>query len=358
MRILVTGGAGFLGGHLIPTLVASRHEVIALTRSTKDSPKLSGLGATPIIGDLNDSDSMRLPAIDAVVHAAAYFRFAGPREPFFKTNVEGTKALLRAAEGAGAKTFVHISAAGVIMDARGSRIRHADEGARTYPNSFSGYVASKAQSEGAVLAANKPGFRTLALRPPALWGPGDNFTKQLPQAISSGQFAFIDRGDYPFATCHVNNAIEGIQRALERGRGGQAYFIRDQEVDTFREFIGLIANSQGVSIDDVRSMPYWLAFTIGWFMEVFAALTLKKGDPPLSRSLVRMLGREFTVDDIAARRELGYIGETSREAGRQMYLDAKEAAMKKGIGAQLTTLAANGRLKARSVALEQPHRRE
>jgi nucleoside-diphosphate-sugar epimerase len=329
MKILVSGGAGFLGGHLIPKLVASGHEVIALTRSSRDSPKLSALGATPIMGDLETSDSMQLQGIDAVVHAAAYFRFAGPREPYFKTNVEGTKALLQAAERTGAKTFVHISAAGVIMDDHGSRIRNADESARTYPKSFSGYVASKAQSEELVLAANKPGFRTIALRPPALWGPGDNFSKQLPPAISSGQFAFVDRGDYPFAICHVDNVIEGIQRALERGQGGCAYFIRDQEIKTFREFIGLIANSHGVSIDGLRSMPYWLAFTVGRFMEIFAALTRKRGDPPLSRSLVRMIGREFTVDDSAARRELGYVGETSREAGRQMYLGAVEAAKKK-----------------------------
>jgi nucleoside-diphosphate-sugar epimerase len=168
MKILVSGGAGFLGGHLIPKLVASGHEVIALTRSNKDSAKLTALGATPLMGDLETSESMKMPAIDAVVHAAAYFRFAGPRDPYLKTNVEGTKALLRATERAGAKTFVHISAAGVIMDNGGARIRNADERARTYPNSFSGYVASKAQSEELVLAANKPGFRTIALRPPAL----------------------------------------------------------------------------------------------------------------------------------------------------------------------------------------------
>jgi nucleoside-diphosphate-sugar epimerase len=70
MKILVTGGAGFLGGHLIPKLAASGHEVIALTRSNKDSAKLAALGAKPIMGDLETIESMRLPAIDAVVHAA------------------------------------------------------------------------------------------------------------------------------------------------------------------------------------------------------------------------------------------------------------------------------------------------
>lgn len=327
MKILVTGGAGFLGGHLIPKLVASDHEIFALSRSSEDSSKLRALGATPIAGDLEAVRSIELPALDAVVHAAAYFRFAGPREPYFKTNVEGTTALLEAAERACAKTFVHISAAGVIMDDRGSRIRNADERARTYPKSLSGYIASKAQSEELVLAANKPGFRTIALRPPALWGPGDPFSKQLPQALSSGHFAFIDRGDYPFATCHVLNVVEGVERALERGQGGHVYFIRDQEVRTFREFISLIAQAQGLSIDGVRSIPYWLAFIIGRFMEAFAAWSPKQGDPPLSRSLVRSIGREFTIDDSAARRELGYVGTTTRDAGRKMYLAVRERAL-------------------------------
>ena len=78
---------------------------------------------------------------------------------------------LEAAEASGAKTFVYVSAAGVIMDDRGSPIRGADESEWTCPNSFSGYLASKAQGEAAVLAADKPGFRTIALRPPAIWGP-------------------------------------------------------------------------------------------------------------------------------------------------------------------------------------------
>src|SRR5580700_7084134 len=324
MRILITGGTGFLGGHIIPKLVTSGHEVIALTRSSKDSPKLSAMGAAPIAGDLETSDSIALPPIDAAVHGAAYFRFAGPREPYFTANVEGTRALLRAAERAGAKSFVHISAAGVIMDDRGSRIRNADERARTYPKSFSGYIASKTQAEELILAANRPGFRTIALRPPALWGPGDAFSKQLPQAVSSGQFAFIDRGDYPFATCHVLNVVEGVERALERGQGGHVYFLRDQEVRTFREFISLIAQAQGVSIDGIRSIPYWLAFIVARFMEAFAVLTRKQGDPSLSRSLVRSIGREFTIDDGAARRDLRYVGTTSREAGRKMYLDAAQ----------------------------------
>jgi nucleoside-diphosphate-sugar epimerase len=80
-----------------------------------------------------------------------------------------------------------------------------------------------------ILAATRPEFRTIALRPPATWGSGDPFNKALPEAIRSGQFAFIDRGDYTFATCHVDNVIGAIRCALECEEGGRAWFIRDRE---------------------------------------------------------------------------------------------------------------------------------
>jgi len=254
-----------------------------------------------------------------VVHAAAMFRFSGPRELFFRTNVDGTVKLLAAAEKAGATTFIHISAAGVIMDDAGTPVRAADESAPTFPDHFSAYLASKARAEAIVLAANKPGFRALALRPPALWGPGDPFSRALPQAINAGNFAFINRGDYAFATCHVDNVVEAVQCALERGEGGRAYFITDQEKLTFREFVASLASVQGLSIENIRSMPYWFALTLGRLMDAAWAILRKDGDPPVSRSMMRMIGREFNVSDAAARRELGYIGRTSRADGLRSY---------------------------------------
>src|ERR1700752_4389637 len=263
MKILVTGGTGLLGGRLIPKLVGDGHQIFALTRSASSHDKLKALGASPVEADLESDAPLSLPAIDAVVHAAALFRFSGPRAPFFRTNVDGTVALLKAAENAGAKTFVYISAAGIVMDDAGTPIRNADESTSTFPNHFSAYLASKAQAEPLVLSADKPSFRTIALRPPAIWGPGDPFSRALRDAVTSGQFAFIDRGDYAFATCHVDNVVEAIQCALERGEGGRAFFIKDQEGQTFREFVASLASLQGLSIDKLRSMPYWLASALG-----------------------------------------------------------------------------------------------
>lgn len=319
MRILVTGGTGFLGARMIPKLAANGHTVFALTRSSSTNQKLETLGATPVLGDLEASTLPALPPVDAVVHAAAHFRFAGPRAPFFRTNVEGTAALLKAAEIAGAQTFIYISAAGIVMDDRGSPIRAADESAPTFPDSFSGYLASKARGEKIVLSANTNDFRTIALRPPAIWGPGDAFTRELPRAIESGHFAFIDGGNYQVSTCHVDNVIEAVECALERGAGGRAYFINDRETTSFRDFVSKIASTQDLSIDKLRSVPYGLAFTLGHLMEILATVTFKKNDPPMTRSMVKMIGREFTTNDNAARRELGYIGKTSHAAGFQTY---------------------------------------
>lgn len=319
LKILVTGGTGLLGGRLIPKLAEDGHQIFALTRSASSHAKLKAMGATPVDADLESSTQIVLPMIDAVVHAAALFRFSGPREPFFRTNVDGTAALLKAAESARAKTFVYISAAGIHMDNGGTLIRDADESAPTFPNHFSAYLASKARADSLVLAANKPGFRTIALRPPAIWGPGDPFSRALPEAVRSGQFAFIDRGEYPFSTCHVDNVVEAIQCALEHGEGGHAYFIKDQEGQTFREFVASLANLQGLSIDKMRSLSYWLVSAIGRLFDTIWAVTRKDGDPPISRSMIRMIGREFTVNDAAARRELGYVGRTLRDAGLQSY---------------------------------------
>lgn len=315
MRILVTGGSGFLGARLIPKLVDDGHAVFALARSTSSSDQMRSLGATPVDGDLDDPTELSLPAVDAVVHAAALFRFAGPRAAYFRANVAGTEALLDAAHRAGATTFVYISAGAVVMDGRGTPLHDVDETAPTYPDSFSGYIASKARGEAAVLAANRPGFRTIALRPPAIWGPGGPFSTQLPGAIKSGRFAFIAGGEHSSSTIHVDNVVEAVVCALERGTGGRPYFINDRDLVTFREFVAGLAEVEGLSIDGLRSVPFRVAFALGGLMEAVAGMRADKGDPPLTRTLVRFIGREFTTDDAAARRELGYVGSLSRAEG-------------------------------------------
>ncbi len=323
MRVLVTGATGFLGSRLVRELIRSGHEVFALARSAGSEAAVTRAGANAVRGDLDEPSDLRLPQVDAVIHAAAHFRLAGPRAPYFRTNVAGTAALLKMAREAGASTFIYVSAGAVVMDGRGSPLKNVDETAPTFPDSFSAYIASKSQGEAAVLAANAPGFRTVALRPPGIWGPGDQFSTALPNMVRKGQFAFIGRGDYGYVTCHVDNVVEALIKALDKGVGGRAYFINDPDPTTFRGFVSGVARTFDLSVDRAPSIPYRLAWVIGSAMEAIAGLLSPRSDPPMSRSMVRLIGREFVTSDAAARRDLGYVGTVSRSQGLAGYGPAK-----------------------------------
>lgn len=150
-------------------------------------------------------------------------------------------------------------------------------------------------------------------------GATDSFSREIPERIQTERFALIDRGDYPFSTCHVDNFVEAVQLALGGGAGGRAYLINDRELITFRQFIAALADIQGLSIDSLRSVPYQVAFALGWFMEIAASLRSEEGDPPLTRAIVRMIGREFTTSNGA---ELGYVGGTFRTEGLEQMASA------------------------------------
>ena len=319
MRTLVTGGSGFLGRRLIPALMREGHEVIALSRSPSSDFVVAGFGATPWRGDLTLED-LALPNIEAVVNAAAHFRLAGPRAPYFAANVAGVQRLLSAARAAGARRFVQISAAAVAMDDRGSPLAAVDESAPVFPASFSAYIASKAQGEAAVLAAAAPNFQTLALRPPGIWGKGDAFSKALPGLLRGRRFGFIDNGAFPYVTCHVDNVVEGVLCALRAGVTGRAYFLNDAEATTFRAFVVDIARALGLDAARAPSMAYPFAWAAGGALEAIWRLAGASGDPPISRTMVRLIGRPFTTSDAAARRDLGYSGRMRRAEGLANYV--------------------------------------
>lgn len=318
MKIVVSGASGFLGGRLVPALIAAGHEVFALARSASSKHAAEALGATAIQGDLA-APPFDLPPCDAVIHAAAHFRFSGPRKPFEQINIEGARGLLDAAKRAGAQRFIYVSAGALVMDDKGSPVVNADETAPIYPDSFSAYIGTKAEAENLVRAANAPGFTTIALRPPGIWGAGDAFSEALPVMVKRGMFGFIGGGRFPCVTCHVDNVVEALILALTKGRGGEAYFINDAEPTTLREFLIDVGHALGLSLEKSRSLPYGVAMALGRVMEGVAWLTRAKDDPPMTRTMVRLIGRPFTSNDAKARAELGYVGKVTRAEGLKAY---------------------------------------
>ncbi len=324
MPVFVTGGTGFLGRRIVTALLRAGKPVIALSRSAASDQMLAALGATPWRGALEALDR-DLPPVSAVVHAAAHFRMTGPGSVFDRVNVVGTERLLAAARRAGAGAFIYIGAAAVVMDDAGSAVVDADENAPTFPDSRFPYVASKARAEAAVLAATAPDLRTVVLRPPGIWGPGDAFAAALPPMLRRRQFGFIGGGRFPSVTCHADNVVEAVLCALQSAATGRAYFVNDREATTFRDFVIGLADALGLDARRAPSFPYPVAAGVGRAVAGLWALAGARSDPPISPTMVRLIGRPFTTVDSAARRDLGYVGRTSRAEGLARYRDLGQA---------------------------------
>jgi len=108
MQVFVTGGSGFIGGHLIEALARHGHDVRALARSDKAAEQVRAYGAAPVRGELGSVTPALLASAEAVVHAAAFVEEWGTREQFWQGNVVGTRNMLEAARAAGVRRFIHV----------------------------------------------------------------------------------------------------------------------------------------------------------------------------------------------------------------------------------------------------------
>lgn len=315
MKVFVTGGSGFLGGHLLDALTAEGHTVRALARTPAAADAVTGRGAEAVRGDLLDAAALRagMADCDAVVHAAAHTGQWGPPGDFVRVNVQGTAAVVRAAEETGVRRLVHISSEAVLAD--GGPLRQADESRPRPARPVGEYPRTKGIAEDLVLAAASAALTTLAVRPRLVWGPGD--TTVLPAVVEAarrGRFAWVGGGHYLTSTCHAANACAGILAALRQGEGGRAYFLTDGEPVEFRAFLTALAATAGTVLPD-RSVPRWaLAATARTAETAWRVLRLR-GEPPVTRTFVALSAQEMTVDDSAARRELGYRPVLTRDEG-------------------------------------------
>ncbi|MGH7328046.1 MAG: NAD-dependent epimerase/dehydratase family protein, partial [Polyangiaceae bacterium] len=122
-----------------------------------------------------------------------------------------------------------------------------------------------------------------------------------------GKFAWIGGGHYASSTCHIDNAVEGILLAAEKGKGGEIYFLTDGEPVDFRNFMTDLVAAYGLDAGK-RSVPRWLARTT-------ATLTSWMSEPPVTKTAIALVGQEVTVIDAKARRDLGYTSHVSRDEG-------------------------------------------
>jgi nucleoside-diphosphate-sugar epimerase len=303
----VTGGSGFIGGRLIERLVSEGHVVRALSRSSAAAVKIRERGGEPVEGDLLDRDAMRRGAdgCELAFHAAAKLGDWGSKSEFELGNVDGTRNALQAAREAGVKRFVHVGTEAALM--AGEPLVNVDETAPLRPDSPAAYSATKAQAEQLVLAANDPGvFETVVVRPRFVWGTGD--TTLLPMMVEmakAGRFAWIDGGGHRTSTTHVENAVEGLMLAAQRGQPGNAYFVTDGEPVVFREFVTQLLATQGVSAP-TRTIPSRVAGPVARAGEILWGGFGMSSSPPLTRFAFWVSSQECTIRIDKAREQLGY----------------------------------------------------
>ena len=289
-------------------------DVIALARSDQAAQQVSQLGAKVVRGDLLDELLMirAMQGCDVVFHIAGYLDIWGDYRAFYETNVMGTESTLAAAQMAAVPCFVQIGAAASVFDRRA--LSQIDESHPLQQPQFSPYIATKSLAEQRVIAANRPGFRTAVVRPSWVWGKGDHALSQLIRAVKTRQFVWINHGNYPYMTTHVANVCHGAMLAAAHSPGGQAYFLSDGDIVNFRTWITTLLGTAGIRSGRL-SIPHWAAWTMAHCVEIIWAIAQLKTAPPITRTMVRLIGQELTFSDRKARAELGYRPIVTREMG-------------------------------------------
>jgi nucleoside-diphosphate-sugar epimerase len=302
----VTGGSGFIGGALIRRLVADRWDVHALVRSEASAQKVTALGAHAIAGDLGDVPSMAVGAqyCEVAFHCAAHLGDWGTREEFERGNVHGTQNALAAARQAGLRRFVHVGTEAALL--AGQPLVEVDERAPLRFDSPALYSSTKARAEEAVIEANHNGLETVVVRPRFVWGPGDTtLLPRLTEAVRSGRFAWIGGGHHRTSTTHIDNTVQGLMLAAQRGAPGGVYFVTDGEPVVFRHFNPPRHPTPAIPAP-TRSVPAPVARAVAATSEAAWRLLQLSGRPPLTRLAVWVSGLETTIDITRAREELGY----------------------------------------------------
>ena len=324
MRIFITGASGFIGG-AIAEAMASDHEVLAMSRSDKSDLRIKELGATPVRCDLATLEPGDIPDCDAVIHCAAFVESWGTREMTWKINVEGTERTLNAARAAGARRFLHMSTEAVLW--RGQDLVDVSED-HPYPDRTPYlYSETKAEAERLVRAANESGgMETVMLRPRFVWGPGDQtLAPEIKSMVEKGAFMWIDGGRARTSTTHIDNLVHGAKLVLDRGTGGEAYFVTDDEVRSFREFLPELMKAYGVELGD-RSMPSLIVRPAAILTEGLWRTLRLSGTPPITRHAIDLMCCDCILRIDKIEKELGYEPVVSVAEGLRQLKELEAAA--------------------------------
>jgi nucleoside-diphosphate-sugar epimerase len=305
MKVLVTGGTGFTGSHLVRRLLGEGHDVhvIDVARGLFFD-ELQDEGATIELGTIADQAfcEKSIHNAEVIFHLAAAFRQLGvPRKVYRDVNVDGTRHLVDAALRAGVRKFVYCSTQGVHGHIG---MPPGDEASPIAPEDY--YQYTKYLGEEVVRqAVTTAGLNAVVIRPTAIYGPGDPARfLMLFKMAHTGVFHMFGDGQTTYHPVYVDNLVDALLLAAdERDHHGEAYIVGDEHYFTLNDLVQHVGRSMGRSVQ-IRHWPFWPLWAAAVACE---ALCMPfRVAPPLFRRRVAWFRqvRAFRIDK--ARRDLGY----------------------------------------------------
>lgn len=315
MKVFITGGAGFLGSHIIDKLLSEGHEITSYSRG--DYPDLKEKGVNTVQGSLSDLEklSKACEGHDAFFHTASKVAMWGKTSDFIETNFVGTQNALKACKRAGIKTFIYTSTPSVVFGKES--LKGVDEKTPYPEQSYSRYGASKARAEKWVLEQNSDEVKTISLRPHLIFGPRDkNLIPRLVEAAKKNKLKMVGEGKNKVDVLYVENAadahLKAWQALLEKPElvGGQAYFIGQGPVVLW-DFINNILAHHGLP-PVKKKVSFEKAFKVGGIIEKGAEFfKVYNWHPPMTRFVALQLSKDHYFDHKKANEHLGWTPKVS-----------------------------------------------
>ncbi len=297
MKILITGGAGFLGINLVRYFHYREHEIVSLDIADFDYPDIMDK-ITNIKGDIRDKNIVNkvMEGIDIVIHTAAALPLYKP-EDIFSTDVEGTKNLIEAAEKNNVKRFIHISSTAVYGIPDHHPLYENDRLDGVGP-----YGKAKIQAEEECLKFRKKGMCVPIVRPKSFIGPErlGVFDLLFDWAKSGRGFPMIGNGKNRYQLLDVEDLCEAVYLCctLDKEKVNDNFNIGAKEFTTMREDYQAVLDYAGYN-KKIRGLP---EKPIIWTLRFLEVLKLS----PLYKWVYETASKDSFVSIEKAERVLGY----------------------------------------------------
>jgi nucleoside-diphosphate-sugar epimerase len=315
MEILITGGNGLLGHHLVPALQERGDTVRVLTLPGEDTTRLEQRHVAVYRGDVRHADTLVAPlrGVNTVVHLAGMMGVWRPLQEYYAVNVTGTENVCRAALVAGVRRLVHVSSWTVYGMALGQPARE-DFPLRPFPEP---YAVTKAAGDRVVqrLIAQEH-LPAVIIRPGTFFGPGDRLHfGRMAERVHAGKGLIVGSGRNALPFVYVGDVVQGLLLAADHAQAvGQAYNITNDQPLTQEEFICAIAQELGVRAPGLH-VPYPALYAAACAAEHAARLTRAPRQPVVTRLGVTLFGSDNRHAIDKARHELSYTPRVSLREG-------------------------------------------